>query len=1557
MAETELNYIAPSTFVNDSSFNKLWGLHNTGQTGGKVDADIDAVEAWQQQTGKKSVVVAVIDSGGDYRHQDLAANNWRNTGEIAGNGIDDDGNGFVDDVYGYDFHNNDGDPMDDNGHGTHVAGTIGAKGNNNLGIVGVNHDVSLMHLKFLNNNGSGSTYNAVRAVEYAIKMGADVINASFGGGGYSSAFYDVIQKAQNAGITFVAAAGNNNNNNDDKPYYPTNYNVGNVISVAATDHQDNLAYFSNYGDKTVDLGAPGVGILSTLPGNKYASYNGTSMAAPHVAGAAALLLAEDSSLTPTQIKDILMKTVDPLTSLQGKTVTGGRLNLNNALKAVNQTPQKATINVTSPDWYAQETRSGQSENSGYFEITRSGGNTNQSQTVYYSVSGNATNGSDYAHLWNSVVIPAGKTSVKVPIHVIDDSVYEGTEFVSLTLQSSSAYDLGSSKSSSVYIYDNDPQSESTISLITSDSYASERKWSESQNSGLFRVYRSGGDNSKSETIRYTVSGTAGNGSDYNYLPGYITIPAGSSYANLPITVRDDSTYEGLENVQLTLSAGSNYKLSSSKSGTVWIYDNDSPSKSTINIQSYDTYASENGNSGYVKVSRSGGNNSQSERVYYSITGSSSNGNDYSYLNSYIDIPAGSTTAYIPINPINDSIYEGTESVSINLQSSSAYNTGSSTNGTVYIYDNDPKPKSTINLYSNDTSGWERNAGETPNDGQFYVYRSGGDNSKAETVYYSVSGSATNGSDYSYLSGYVTIPAGSSFAYIPVDITNDSSYEGTEQVQLTLNSNSNYLVGSNTTRTVTIYDNDPKPKSTINLYSNDTSGWERNAGETPNDGQFYVYRSGGDNSKAETVYYSVSGSATNGSDYSYLSGYVTIPAGSSFAYIPVDITNDSSYEGTEQVQLTLNSNSNYLVGSNTTRTVTIYDNDFKSTISINGYDNYATEDGNSGYVQVSRSGGNNSQSERVYYSISGSASNGNDYSYLNSYIDIPAGSTTAYIAINPINDSIYEGTETVSINLQSSSAYNTGSSTNGMVYIYDNDFKSTINISSYDTYANENDGLGDRGSVKVSRSGGDNSRSETVYYSVSGTATNGSDYNRLSGSVTIPAGATTTYIPIIAIDDSTYEGTEQLQLTLQSSSAYNTGSSTSGMVYIYDNDPQPKSTISISNYDRYAMEGVHQGSIQVTRSGGNNSQSERVYYSISGSAGNGSDYTYLPGYIDIPAGSTTTYITVRPNNDSNYEGTEEVRVNLQSSSNYNTGSSTSGYVYIYDDDPEPKSTINISNHDTNADENGNDGYVKVTRSGGNNSQSERVYYSISGSAINGSDYSYINSYIDIPAGLTTAYIPVRPINDSTYEGTEYMWVTLQSSSTYNTGSSTSGYVNIYDNDVAGNPDIDIQLDYYSSFSSTVKNAMEQAARNWEAIITKDKVASGVLQIAVTQGYQTMQGESWGHWGEATWTTYPYQQNARYDLTTSDSFAGNYAGQSRMHFNSNVVNTLSQNYLIRLAMHEIGHTLGLDEAQNDYSLGMDAIMDSTGIDPKISEGIYNRLEWMGYEVNRNASISWS
>jgi subtilisin family serine protease len=317
---------------NDPYFNYLWGLNNLGQTGGIVDADIDAPEALDILLTGNKPIVAVIDSGIDYNHPDLAANIWTNSGEVPGNGFDDDGNGYIDDFHGYDWSYNDGDPMDDNTHGTHVAGTIGAVRDNGIGIAGVAPNVSLMPLKFLAQNGMGTIEDAAFAVIYATQMGADVINASFGGGGFSQFMYDALAYANNQDVLFVAAAGNDNNDNDFNPSFPASYDLPNIISVAATDYNDQRAEFSNYGFNSVDLAAPGVSIFSTLPGNKYGWYSGTSMASPHVAGAAALLLAQNPSLSALQLKDRLLSTTDPIASMQGLSVTGGRLNLLNAVQ-------------------------------------------------------------------------------------------------------------------------------------------------------------------------------------------------------------------------------------------------------------------------------------------------------------------------------------------------------------------------------------------------------------------------------------------------------------------------------------------------------------------------------------------------------------------------------------------------------------------------------------------------------------------------------------------------------------------------------------------------------------------------------------------------------------------------------------------------------------------------------------------------------------------------------------------------------------------------------------------------------------------------------------------------------------------------------------------------------------------------------------------------------------------------------------------------------------------------------------------------------------------------
>ncbi|MEO5368039.1 MAG: S8 family serine peptidase, partial [Magnetococcus sp. WYHC-3] len=354
VARVERDRIAHATALpNDPDFGKLWGMQNTGQNlsdaprdpkTGTPGCDIKALAAWDISTGSRNVLVAVIDTGIDYTHEDLAANMWINPGETGRdangkdkqtNGLDDDGNGFIDDWHGWDFSNDDNDCMDDHYHGTHCAGTIGGVGNNGVGVAGVCWNVSLVGLKFLDKSGSGAFSDAIDAINYAMKIGAKVLSNSWGGSAgpeYKSDPTDEMRLAINAagaqGIVFVAAAGNAGSDNDGSgTHYPSSYDCANIISVAATDSRDQLAFFSCYGLTTVDIGAPGLNVWSCKPRNSYQYLAGTSMATPHVAGACALALSVAPYASAEGLKAMIMACAEPVPALAGKCVTGGRLDL------------------------------------------------------------------------------------------------------------------------------------------------------------------------------------------------------------------------------------------------------------------------------------------------------------------------------------------------------------------------------------------------------------------------------------------------------------------------------------------------------------------------------------------------------------------------------------------------------------------------------------------------------------------------------------------------------------------------------------------------------------------------------------------------------------------------------------------------------------------------------------------------------------------------------------------------------------------------------------------------------------------------------------------------------------------------------------------------------------------------------------------------------------------------------------------------------------------------------------------------------------------------------
>jgi subtilisin family serine protease/Ca2+-binding RTX toxin-like protein len=859
-------YIEPDYIVttaatpNDPGFPQLWGLNNTGQNGGTPDADIDAPEAWDIETGNPNLVIGVIDTGVDYNHPDLVGNIWTNPGEIAGDGIDNDNNGYIDDIRGWDFAYNDNNPMDVQGHGTHVSGTIAGKGNNGVGVTGVAWNAKIMPLKFLDDTGSGSTSNAISAINYATAKGVKITNNSWGGGGYSQALYDAINAAGQQGALFIAAAGNESNNNDTLPSYPASYNLANIISVASTTRTDSLSSFSNYGLTSVDLGAPGSNIYSTTPNNTYSTYSGTSMASPHVAGAAALVWSENPTWTAQQVKNTLMNTGDSIAALAGKTVSGKRLNVFNALAAANL--PSVTVSV-SPATVQEDGATNL-----VYTFTRTNLNLSSPLTVNFGASGIAnaapvgSDPADYSVITNgsvtfnpttklgTVTFAANATTATVAVDPIADTVQENNESVILTVNSGTGYIGGSPGAATGTIV-----SEEGFTTYFSDDFANNTKgWTLGTEWQIGAAKTSTGQNYGNPDPGTDNTPTADNGVAGVVIGGNASTTATHDFYYLTSPVINTSTANKLF-----------FEFAR------WLNTDYTPfMENKVEIF--------NGSS-WVNLWSSGGS------------------------------PAVQDNAWTP-QQFNISAYKSASTqirFGFNVGSAGVFTVSSWNVDDVKIYGDGGSTLPVITVAATDADAAETLLGTTPNPGQYTLTRTGPTTSSL-TVNVSLTGTATNGTDYTTIPNTVTFAANSSTALVNLNVTDDTLVEAAETAILTVTSGTGYTVGTSASAIVNIADND---LPIIDLSANQTVV----EGITSPQNVIYTVTLSSDSTETVTVQYAtVNNTAIAGSDYTATSGTLTFDPGVISQDIIIPILNNSLNEAQETFNLTLSSPTNAQLGT-------------------------------------------------------------------------------------------------------------------------------------------------------------------------------------------------------------------------------------------------------------------------------------------------------------------------------------------------------------------------------------------------------------------------------------------------------------------------------------------------------------------------------------------------------------------------------------------------------------------------------------------------------------------
>ena len=964
--------IRASALPNDPSMGALWGLRNTGQSvegrAGVPGADIGAAEAWDLTTGSRATVIAILDTGIDYTHPDLAANVFSAPNQFTVT-IGSTTVTCPAGSRGFNVLNNSCDPFDDSGHGSHVAGIIGAVGNNNAGITGVNWTTSMMAIKVLDADGTGTTTDAINGIEFVIKtkaaLGANanvrVLNASWGGPNLSQALQAEIDAANNADMLFVAAAGSDSSNNDTTPHYPASYASGNVLSVAAFDNTGVLAPFSNYGATSVDLAAPGDSILSTLPDNAYGRLTGTSMAAPYVAGAAALVLSACPSNTAT-LKARLLADVDPHASLAGKTVSGGRLNvgavIQRCLPILHATINGSTITAT---------------------VENGPGNRLDWLTLYCPPSKADNAYDDWKYLNNSQTGPAtGTTAATVTFTAPSQS---GVSCNVRLLANNQVVKLATSETVTT------GGGGATPTLSIGDITVAEGNSGTS--AATFTVTLSPVNASQTVTVNYaTANGTATSGSDYVAGSGTLNFPPSTATRTFTVMVQGDTSQENNETFLVNLSSAINAAIGDAQaSGT--ITNDDVPAGPTVSVGTTNV-------SPGATISFTVANGPANPKDWVTLSATSAPDStyvDWKYLNGSKTAPAtgqsGATLQFTaPSTP-------GSYNIRFFANNSLANKLATSPTITVAT------PPAQSSLTIGNVSVTEGNSGTSMI--TFTVTLSPVNSSQTVTVNYATAnGTATAGGDYTAASGTLTFAPSTATQTLGVIVSGDTTVEPNETFLVNLSGATNAVIGD-AQATGTINNDDGPAGPTVSLDSSSV-----NPGGTIS----FTVSNGPANPKDWVTLSATSAPDNTYVDWKYLNGSKTAPAtGQSGATLQFTAP---STPGTYNIRFFANNSLANKLATSPTINVGMQPSLTIANVSIS--------EGASGTSMatftVTLSPVNASQTVTVNYATAdGTASaSGGDYVAASGTLTFAPSTATQTLNVTVNGDSVVEPTETFVVNL-------------------------------------------------------------------------------------------------------------------------------------------------------------------------------------------------------------------------------------------------------------------------------------------------------------------------------------------------------------------------------------------------------------------------------------------------------------------------------------------------------------------------------------------------------------